>query len=288
MPGKLINLIDQKFGKLLVIGISASRGNRTYWSCICDCGRGIDIDGHHLRSGRRYNCGICDKDTLNLTHPDLCNQWHPTLNGDKLPENFTSGSDVKIWWQCLTYPEDIFLDAISSRTDKRTYGIGNIGCKNKIKFQHLVCGYVWGASPHNILHCLTGCPRCQHKNEKILSQTLDKLGIPYDFQHKVCIENSTRAKRIDFYIPSINIAIEYNGAQHYKPVIFGGGSKELAEKAFRKQQERDASIRSYCSMNNIFLLEIDGRRYKGEKLKQFTISFFAENYPNLIQEQVAL
>jgi very-short-patch-repair endonuclease len=28
---------------------------------------------------------------------------------------------------------------------------------------------------------------------------------------------------IDFYLPDYNICIEYNGAQHYKPVKYWGG-----------------------------------------------------------------
>ena len=27
-------------------------------------------------------------------------QWHPTKNGDLKPEDFTTGSSKKVWWQC--------------------------------------------------------------------------------------------------------------------------------------------------------------------------------------------
>jgi len=30
----------------------------------------------------------------------LVTQWHPTKNGDLKPENFKSGSNVKVWWLC--------------------------------------------------------------------------------------------------------------------------------------------------------------------------------------------
>ena len=32
------------------------------------------------------------------THPELAKEWHPTKNGDLMPENLTAGSDKKIWW----------------------------------------------------------------------------------------------------------------------------------------------------------------------------------------------
>lgn len=38
------------------------------------------------------------KETLNITHPELCKEWHPTLNGDLTPEKVTAGSDAKVWW----------------------------------------------------------------------------------------------------------------------------------------------------------------------------------------------
>ena len=56
---------------------------------------------------------------------------------------------------------------------------------------------------------------------------------------------------IDFFLPKHNIAIEFNGAQHYKPIkLFGG------EEKFIQQQERDMTLRLYCEQNKIKLIEI--------------------------------
>ena len=33
-------------------------------------------------------------------NPKLASEWHPTKNGDLRPENFTQGSDKKVWWKC--------------------------------------------------------------------------------------------------------------------------------------------------------------------------------------------
>ena len=62
--------------------------------------------------------------------------------------------------------------------------------------------------------------------------------------------------RIDFFIPSINLIIEYNGEQHYKPVKWFGGAKK-----FHNQQQRDKNVRDYCRENNIKLLEISYLQY---------------------------
>ena len=35
------------------------------------------------------------------THPEIAKQWHPTLNGNLTPFNFTSGSNYKAFWKCV-------------------------------------------------------------------------------------------------------------------------------------------------------------------------------------------
>jgi hypothetical protein len=43
---------------------------------------------------------IMKKKSLDETHPEVAKQWHPTLNGDLTPREFTAGSNKKIWWKC--------------------------------------------------------------------------------------------------------------------------------------------------------------------------------------------
>lgn len=58
--------------------------------------------------------------------------------------------------------------------------------------------------------------------------------------------------RFDYYIPSKNIAIELNGAQHYKFV--SAFYKKKSD--FTKAQERDRRKISYCLAQNIKLYVI--------------------------------
>jgi predicted transcriptional regulator len=58
-------------------------------------------------------------------------------------------------------------------------------------------------------------------------------------------------QHFDVWIPEINIAIEYQGAQHDRPVDFFGG-----EDAFKKNQERDKLKRQKCIKNNVSLFEV--------------------------------
>lgn len=57
-------------------------------------------------------------------------------------------------------------------------------------------------------------------------------------------------QRIDIYIPSLQVAIEYHGEQHYEPVEFFGGRK-----GFLSNKERDQRKAKACKDKGITLIE---------------------------------
>lgn len=58
-------------------------------------------------------------------------------------------------------------------------------------------------------------------------------------------------QHFDVWIPSLKIAIEYQGKQHDKPIDFFGG-----EKAFIKNQERDLKKKNLAEKYNVLLIEV--------------------------------
>lgn len=58
-------------------------------------------------------------------------------------------------------------------------------------------------------------------------------------------------QHFDIWIPSMSIAIEYHGLQHFRAIDFFGG-----EDAFKQGQERDNRKRELCHKNSVNLLEI--------------------------------
>lgn len=58
-------------------------------------------------------------------------------------------------------------------------------------------------------------------------------------------------QHLDIFIPELNIAFEYQGLQHSKPVDFFGG-----EEAFNKNKLRDAKKKEICKRENICLIEV--------------------------------
>lgn len=99
-----------------------------------------------------------------------------------------------------------------------------------------------------------GCPHCNSsKGEVRIAEILDKYNIKYEKQKVFCNDTLFGNKRfyVDFYIPDVNLVIEYNGGQHYFPVEHFGG-----EAVFEKQKERDISLRHYCEYHKINIIEI--------------------------------
>lgn len=51
------NLINKKFGKLLVTDVIRSTGGRKKWKCKCECGNVVILGGYRLTSGNNKSCG---------------------------------------------------------------------------------------------------------------------------------------------------------------------------------------------------------------------------------------
>lgn len=96
----------------------------------------------------------------------------------------------------------------------------------------------------------SGCTKCNRSlGERNIVAWLEEHNI--EFREQVTIPEYSIAKRFDFYIPSIDTYIEYDGRQHFEPISRFGGAKKLAE-----QQEYDAKTNWWCKMKGINLIRI--------------------------------
>jgi len=113
----------------------------------------------------------------------------------------------------------------------------------------------------------SGCPKCKNsKGETIISNFLKKEKIKFIPQKR--FDNCTFIYPLpfDFYLPSHNICVEYDGEQHFKPILIWGGKKE-----FEKIKIRDQIKTDYCEKNNIKLIRIKYNDNQIEILKQHFI-----------------
>ena len=54
---KLIDLTGQRFGRLVVVERAESKGKRTMWKCLCDCGNTKVVGAGNLKNGHTTSCG---------------------------------------------------------------------------------------------------------------------------------------------------------------------------------------------------------------------------------------
>lgn len=118
----IANEWDYKKNTLMPDSITSISRKRIHWVC---------EQGHKWqavvrdRTSKNTRCPFCAgkkpslDNNLSVTHPELVKQWHPTKNGDLLPQNFTKGSDVKIWWKCSGIENHEWEALIYSRTSGR-------------------------------------------------------------------------------------------------------------------------------------------------------------------------
>ena len=141
-----------------------------------------------------------------------------------------------------------------------------LGANIPILHKCLKDGNEWYVSPSSILNGY-GCPQCREtKGERRIRIYLDKHHITYKYQQLFddCID--IKPLPFDFYLSDYNIAIEYDGKQHFEPVEHFGG-KEGYEYTIR----HDKIKTEYCKNNGILLLRIPYFKYNNieEELNNF-------------------
>lgn len=58
----IINILGQKFGRLVVIERSPNVKGRAFWRCLCDCGNYTISSSHLLRQGKVRSCGCLKRE----------------------------------------------------------------------------------------------------------------------------------------------------------------------------------------------------------------------------------
>ena len=144
---------------------------------------------------------IKGKNDLLTKFPEIAKDWNWDKNKDG-PSDVMAGSDRKRWFVCPN------------------------------------CKHTWESSIKNRTCYGKGCPKCKSsKAEKAIARILDELGIYYEPQ-KVFKDCRDKAQlKFDFYIPSLNLLIEYNGRGHYE---------QIANWDFEGQRRRDKIKYEYC------------------------------------------
>lgn len=153
---------------------------------------------------------------------------------------------------------------VSEYTDSRLY----------VRVKCLICGSEWDALASALLsHSTERCPSCVEKSrgERRVAEVLEQHNIEFISQHKFDNCCGVRPLPFDFYLPSYNLCIEYDGEQHfYAREFFGGGE------AYQKRHRHDNIKNEYCRVNNIGLLRIPYTKF--DSVEDIILNYISAEY----------
>lgn len=122
----------------------------------------------------------------------------------------------------------------------------------KVECKCKTCGKTFMGTPHAMLDGGNDCPNCKvSTGERKIQEWLQNKGIAYLREHTFCDCKDKHVLPFDFYIPSKNAIIEFDGRQHYFQNDYFGGKD-----GFDKTQQHDKIKTDYCLSNNINLIRI--------------------------------
>lgn len=165
---------------LMPMDVLPNSNKKVWWKC----SKGHEWQSTVANRNNGNGCPYClgryavkGENDLQTVNPALVKEWNYEKNDDLKPEEFTANSNKDVWWKCSK-------------------------------------GHVWHASIANRSKG-NGCPVCKSERktsfpEYALAYYLKRSGLD--------VVHSYRAKgyELDIYIPSLKIAIEYDGYYWHK------------------------------------------------------------------------
>lgn len=210
--------------------VSIRSPKRAWWDCK-ECGHSWNSLIYNRTNKNNSGCPKCsikkiEKDrqtkTRNLKiglfhkHKEIMKDWDYDKNIID-PRNIVGGSNYVAFWKCFV-------------------------CKGK-----------WKTKVSHRVYSFSACPYCYStsKGNDRIDKFLKENNIMFEREYRLKDCVNKKVLPFDFYIPSINMCIEYQGLQHYESSDFFGG-----ESKFKNRLENDKIKVKYCRKNKIKLLII--------------------------------
>ena len=243
-------LDEEKTGKK-ASEITPSSGQVVWWKCENDHSYSSKVAN---RTQLGTGCKFCGSETgpraasadynLQIIHPKLAKQWHPTKNGKKTPTSVGPGHKSEVWWLC--HEGHPFKAKVSSRS-REPNGIGCPYCLNRkvgygndlaTRYPKLVkewdqeknhpllpsevtyasnnkvwwrCekGHSWDAVISSRSIGNRGCRYCTSQSSRGEIRLLAELDFFFD---DVTSRQKIAGKEADIFIGELGLVIEYDGA----------------------------------------------------------------------------
>lgn len=157
-----------------------------------------------------------------------------------------------------------------------TYDYSKVNYVNKNTPVEIICskhGSFW-QKPHDHI-CGCGCPKCkawktQYKIFKFIIKEFSTIDWKWEYSPEWL-----GLQKFDIYSVDYNLAIEFNGRQHYEPVEKFGGID-----GFIITQKRDCIKQEKCIQNNCKLYKIKYDNIDYDKIKEDIYNLINDNYAN--------
>lgn len=194
------------------------------------------------------------KDILNFKC-DVCNyEWSTSANAVINNNKFCGCPKCN---RVAPVSEQEMIDRLHKNNSRVEYVSGYAKLLSHATFRCVDCGNIWSTPANSVLQG-RGCPKCnKSKGELKIANSLDNIGVKYEEQYSFDDCRYIRPLPFDFYIESHNIAVEFDGIQHFEPIRFDKHNKKgTPQERFKELQKRDNIKTNYCKDNNITLIRI--------------------------------
>ncbi len=261
-------------GDLTPKDVSYASNKKVWW--LCSKGHSYETKPSERTRKKPTGCRYCagkqasSENNLEKLFPEIAKEWHPTMNGDLTPRDVTPGSDKKRWWLC---PKGHPYDAIiGNRTRKKSgcpYCAGKqASSENNLEKLFPEIAKEWhptmngDLTPKDVTHgshkkvwwlcpkghtynsivksrtsgSYTGCRKCSNQSSEPEIRILTELKW---FFEKVNNRQKIGDTEVDIFIPSINVAIEYDGNYWH-----------------RNKETRDLEKNKFLLSHNIHLIRV--------------------------------
>ena len=177
-------------GNLTPSQVTEHSGNKVWWKCSV-CGNEWEASVAHRSNGR--GCPKCSKRTIAETLSKRA------AVSNSLKDNIESYPWIKEWNNARNIPDTI--DTVPLNSHKKEWWI----CS--------VCGYQWQVAPHTRVQQGVGCPRCGLVYQTSEPELVFRYYLSKSFVDLISSYQETWMGHYsaDIYIPSIKLAIEYDG-----------------------------------------------------------------------------
>jgi len=254
-----------KNGDLTPDQVSATSHRRVWWKCPkgpdhewpSEC-RTRTGDGH---GDGGYGCPYCDGKRVSVANnlvalfPEVTATWHPTKNGDVIPEQVVAGANKRFWWICDQGPDHEW----ETSANKRTYGQQGCPCCAHQKLSttnclatvapdvaalwhpirndgvtpeqiiagtnkrfwwqcDIVSAHEWRTGANNLVVAGTRCPHCTLVPRSAQEMRLaHELAALIDFDLKAHkVRFAGRVRDVDIVFEDLSVVVEFDGSYWHR------------------------------------------------------------------------